>query len=144
MRTRQELEEAVAKHGSQRAAARALGISQSTLNEQLKARAPRAAAKPSEAAPSARPVGFTRDDFRSKYDKNFIVPQRIREALKKLGPNRYLPEVDFTRLAGLSQTDMATFRPMFEDDFVVTVERTKRLWCGSKALAAEFRGGDHG
>lgn len=100
-------------------------------------------AKKRTTAPKAKPekvVGFTREDFRARYDKSFIIPKKIQEALKKLGPNRYLTEMEFVKVAGISMTDLGAYRPLFEDDFVVVVERTKRLWCGSKALAAEFRG----
>lgn len=124
----------VAKHGSQIAAARALGIGRSTVQHRLKSEARAAAPR------SGNGVGFTRQDFRAKYDKSFIVPQRIREALKKLGANHYMPEGDFIKLAGISNTDMGAYRSQFEEEFVVVVERTKRIWCGSAAFARELRG----
>ena len=130
---------AVKQYGGVRKAAKALGVPYSTFGLRLKGIVSKPPTAPSPAPASAR-VGFTRDDFRQKYDKSFIVPARIREALKKLGPNRYLPEGEFIRLAGISPQDMSVYRNQFEDDHVVTVERSKRLWCGSKALAAEFRG----
>lgn len=126
----------VKKHGgNQVRAAAELGISRSTLQHRMLA-----AGRSTVSAREDKPVGYTRDDFRARYDKSYIVPNRIREALKKLGAGRYLPEGDFIKLAGLSQTDLSAYRHMFEDDYIVMVERTKRLWCGSKALAAEFRG----
>ena len=144
--TKEQAQAALKKYGSLRAAAKALGVSRKTVRLRLKGIVPKQPRTtnhdPRTTSPKA--VGFTRDDFKRKYDKSFIVPHRIREALKQIGPNRYLPEGEFNRLAGISQTDMAAYREQFEDDYVVTVERTKRLWCGSKALANEFRGDQHG
>lgn len=136
--TEAEIQAALKKCGGSRTkAARLLKMSYRQLGRRL--RASQVAAEQSSSI-----LGLTRQDFKSKYDKNFIVPKKIKDALKKLGPDRYLPEAEFIRLAGISQTDMGFFRPQFEDDYVVVVERTKRLWCGSKKLAAEFRGDDYG
>jgi hypothetical protein len=135
--TLEDIEAAIRKHGTKTLAAKSFGMNRMQLTRKI-------ASLQKQKAPKSQSVGFTRDDFRSKYDKSFIVPRRIKEALQKLGPTRYLPEADFTRLAGISQTDMAAYRALFEDDYVVVVERTKRLWCGSKTLASEFRGEQHG
>lgn len=83
-------------------------------------------------------AGNSLDDFRQKHDKSFIVPTKIKEALKKLG-NAWMYESDFIRMAGLSQSDFANFREPFVDDHALVVERTKRVWCGSKAMTEKLR-----
>jgi len=90
--------------------------------------------------PDAKPkAGKSLADFRASHDKNFIVPQRIQTALKKLGDG-WEYEVDFIKLAGLCTTDLARFRDQFEDYFVTTNGKNpKRVWTGSKAVAQQMR-----
>lgn len=97
------------------------------------------AEKKKDRAPAAPKAGRTLQDFRAEHDKSFIVPQRIRDALKKLG-NGWEYEVGFLRLAQLSTTDLAAYRDEFEDYIVIVGGRnTKRIWAGTKELAAEMR-----
>ena len=84
-----------------------------------------------------KPAGKSLAEFRAAHDKAFIVPQKIREGLKKLGGG-WEYEVNFLKLAGLSTTDLANHRDAFTDH-IVLVERTKRVWCGTKELAAKLR-----
>jgi len=126
----QQAQDAVRKHGSTSAAAKALGIARSTLDSRLKAR-------PSAALPSAT-VGKTLADFRAKHDKDYIVPAKIRAALKTLG-NGWEYEVDFLRLAQVSTTDLALYRDQFTDFWLVVDRSGKRVWSGSKTLAQEMR-----
>lgn len=140
--SRQELQiaiDALKKHGTLRRAAEALGIPYTTFADRV-SKARRAALEGAQPGAGRTDIGYTRADFRERYDKSFIVPRRIREALKKLGQSRYLPEAEFSRLAGVSLPDLGRFRAEFDEDHVVVVERSKRLWCGSKALAEELRG----
>lgn len=89
---------------------------------------------------AAAKVGRSLQDFRAEHDKSFIVPLKIREALKKLGAEGWDYEVQFLRLAGLSVTDLAAYRDEFADHFVVVGGRNpKRLWAGSAALAQKMR-----
>lgn len=82
-------------------------------------------------------AGKSLAEFRASHDKSFIVPQKIREGLKRLaGGWEY--EVNFLKLAGLSTTDLANHRDAFADH-IVLVERTKRVWCGTKDLANKLR-----
>jgi hypothetical protein len=91
--------------------------------------APKSPAKP----------GKSIDDFRASHDKNFIVPLKIREALKKIGDG-WEYESDLMKIAGLSTTDLARFRDQFEDHIVVTSGKSqKRVWCGTAKLAAQLR-----
>ena len=88
----------------------------------------------------------TLSDFRAAHDKNFIIPKRIESALKSLAddsPEAWEYEIEFIKRAGLATTQLAEFRDQFED-FIVTVASThsrggKRIWCGTKALAAKLR-----
>ena len=85
-------------------------------------------------------VGKSVDAFRAAHDKSFIVPQRIREGLKKLGDG-WEYESDFIKLCGLRQTDFARYREPFLDDHCVTVggKSVKRCWAGTKAAAEKMR-----
>lgn len=97
------------------------------------------AQKQKAVTPNAKTQGRTLADFRSEHDKSFIVPQRIRDALKKLG-NGWEYEVGFMRLASLSTTDLAAYRDEFSDHIVMVGGRnTKRVWVGTKELAAQMR-----
>jgi hypothetical protein len=90
-------------------------------------------------AKTKKQVGKSADEFLKAYDKNTIVPKRIRDALESLGAS-WLPEVEFMRLAQLSTTDLAMFREQFEDYFlIVGSHNPKRIWFGDKKLAADMR-----
>lgn len=83
--------------------------------------------------------GRTLNDFRAAHDKNFIVPNKIRAALEKLGDG-WEYEMEFMRLAGICTTDLATFRDQFGDHIVSTGGKNpKRVWAGTKALATKLR-----
>ena len=62
--------------------------------------------------PAAKAVGRSIDDFKAAYDKSFIVPRKIKEALAKLGDG-WLRELDFAKLAGVNPNDLAAFRAGF-------------------------------
>ena len=84
-------------------------------------------------------MGRSLDEFRAAHDKGYIVPQKIREALEKLGET-WVYESEFLKLAGLSTTDLATYREEFAD-FVVIADRSskRRVWCGTLEFAANLR-----
>ena len=128
-----QIREAVKKHGSQRKAALALGIPQSSLNDALSGRgvvAPRI-------APPGHISGRSLSEFRETHDKNFIIPKKIKAALAALGQG-WDYELSFARQAGISLGDLSAFRSMFEDHIVI-VDRTKRAWAGTKATADRMR-----
>lgn len=120
-------------------AAKAVGVNESSMRRRLKlARARFGALKPTP-APALGKHGRSLDDFRSQHDKDFIVPRRIREALKTLGPSNWEYEAQFARLAGVGLADLATYREQFAE-YVVSVSReSKRAWAGSPALAVKMR-----
>ena len=78
-------------------------------------------------------------DFRASHDKNYYIPLRITEALKKLG-NGWEYEGQFIKLAGVSQTDIGLFREQFSAHVIETRgHNPKRVWCGTTKLADELR-----
>lgn len=77
-------------------------------------------------------------EFRSAHDKDFIVPKKIRDVLKQLG-NSWVYEGEFLKISGLSTTDLANYREEFLDDHTVMVDRTKRVWCGTKSFTEKIR-----
>lgn len=86
------------------------------------------------------------EEFRAQYDKNIIVPTKIRDALAKLAKRRadgtaWEAELQFLKTAGLSTTDLAAFREAFAQYYVnVGTERApKRVWFGSRAAADKAR-----
>jgi hypothetical protein len=84
-------------------------------------------------------VGRTVDEFRAAHDKNYIIPARIRAALEKLGDG-WEYEMELMKLAGISTTDVARFRSQFEEHIVtVAGQNPKRIWAGTKKLAAQLR-----
>ena len=86
-------------------------------------------------------AGRSIEDFRAAHDKNFIVPNKIREGLAQLGPDGWEYEVGFLKIASLSTTDLARFRDHFET-YIVDVgapRNPKRVWVGSVALAKKLR-----
>lgn len=89
--------------------------------------------------PGPKPAGRDEKEFKSLYDKNYIVPTRIKAGLEKLGPS-WAYELEFAKLAGVSSSDLAAFREQFEK-FVVVADRhhSKRVWAGTTALAARLR-----
>ena len=89
----------------------------------------------------------TLEHFRAAHDKNVIVPNKIKaalEAVRKIGPEHFEYEADFIKLAGLSQTDMSTFRDQFSAYIVETPAQhgraSKRVWFGDAKVAAKVRG----
>lgn len=84
-------------------------------------------------------IGRSLDEFRAAHDKNYIVPQKIKAALAKIGDG-WEYEIEFLKLAGLSTTDLAMFREQFSDFTVATPGKNpKRIWAGTKELARKLR-----
>lgn len=83
----------------------------------------------------------TLDDFRSVHDKNYLVPQKIKEGLEKLSPTGWEYESDFIKMCVTNNNDFAKFRGQFADFLVIIKQdgRERRVWAGSKALAAKMR-----
>ena len=93
-------------------------------------------------------VGKTLADFRAAHDKDFIVPNRMRAAIKALGNDGWEYETEFMKLAGISTTDLSAYRDQFADFQAVATTtkmsgggvRKKIIWCGSTAFAKKLGG----
>lgn len=133
MASREEILKAIEKHGSKAAAARALGIPESTLKSTLRR------GVGSKAAPEPRTVGKSLSEFRNTYDKATIIPKRVSDALKQLGPGGWEYEIQVARLAGVSLPDLSAVRDQFEAHIVVVDRSGKRAWAGTAATAQKMR-----
>jgi hypothetical protein len=125
-----EAQELLAKHGSMTKAAAAVGMSRNAFKRRLDKGA-------TPTPPTAR-HGRTFSDFRAEYDKDYIVPKKIREGLAILGDG-WEYESAFVKLAGVSLADIATYRDSFSDHVVQLRRDGKRAWAGTKALAKQMR-----
>jgi len=135
--TKEETLAAVKKHGGIRAAAKALRINYSTFRKRLvKLNGGEAHAVTPVSSLSGK--GKTLADFKATYDKSFIVPNKIRAALKELG-NGWAYELDLCRLAGVSVMDIGRVRDQFAEHVVVLNRESKRAWAGTKATAKAMR-----
>lgn len=128
---------AVAKHGSIAAGAKAMNIPRATLQHRLRV-AKANGVKPQE-APATKRAGRSLDDFRAAHDKDFIVPAKIKEGLKALGGG-WEYEVAFAKLAGVSLTDLSSYRDAFSAHVVAVKRDGKRAWAGTAATAEKMRG----
>lgn len=86
------------------------------------------------------------DEFAAQYDKNVIVPNKIKAGLEKLANRRkdgtaWETEVNFLKTAALSTTDLSLFRDQFTAYHVNvgTDRQPKRVWFGSKVAADKAR-----
>lgn len=146
--THDEAASAVAKHGSQTKAAAALGVGRKTIRRALERvgdkPTPAGAVKgggksvPPFAAKAVQPrKGRSLADFRRVYDKDLIIPARIRAAIKELGAGGWEYEQGFVKIAGVSTQDLGNYRDQFADHIVTIKER--RAWAGSKETATKMR-----
>ncbi len=138
--TKKEAEDAVAKHGSQRKAAKALGVCRATvwkaLNGGTKSEG-KAQTQPNAAKASDTGKGRSFTDFLKAHDKATIIPAKIREGLKKLGKAGWLYEAEFVKLANVSPSDFSAYRDEFAAYFVQL--RDRRAWAGSEKLANQMK-----
>lgn len=80
-------------------------------------------------------------DFKSAHDKSFIVPAKLKAALEKIGADAWEYETELQKLSGVPSQDIARFREQFNEYIVLVKQdgRERRVWAGSKALAAKMR-----
>lgn len=132
----------VRKHGTVRAAARAVGMPRSTfmdvLTGETKQQRMDTAHRATVVAVAASKVGKSLAEFRAEHDKDYIVPRAIRDGLKALGSG-WEYEVQFARACGLNMTDLGNYRDMFAEHVVQIRRDGKRAWAGTKQVAAEMR-----
>ena len=94
-------------------------------------------ASTSQLAPK-KSKGKSLADFAAVYDKDTIIPSKIKAALKSLG-NSWEYERDFVSRAGVTYTDLGNYREMFAEH-VVTIKRdSKRVWAGTVEFAEQIR-----
>ena len=137
----EEILKAVKKYGSCRAAGRELGISHSYISRTVKKMAGKdMSAQPVAKGNATRPKAVkTLSDFRQAYDKDTIVPAKIKEGLAVLGPDGWEYEIEFAKMCGVSLYDMGRVRDKFADYIVPVNRNTKRAWAGSKSLASKMK-----
>lgn len=82
--------------------------------------------------------GRSLTEFKQTYDKDTIVPGKIRAALEKLGDS-WCYEKEFVEMSGVSFGDLAAYREMFEDCWVYIKRDSKRVWAGTPEFAAKLR-----
>ncbi|MFH1498197.1 MAG: helix-turn-helix domain-containing protein [Verrucomicrobiota bacterium] len=130
--TKQEAEALLKRHGGNKtAAAREAGLSRGAFKRRL-------AGVAGVGVPAAVKGGRSLADFRAAYDKGYIVPQKIKAALKALGSG-WEYEVAFAKLCGVSLADLGTFRDAFAASHVVTLSDHRRAWAGTAATAKAMR-----
>lgn len=136
-----EAYEALEKYGSQREAAAALGISRKSLRDRLnRGRTATVSDKKDEPRPKSQsPVLVkTLEDFRNTYDKDVIIPAKIREGIAALSGG-WAYEQEFVRFAGVSYNDLGIYRDMFADYVVIIKRGERRAWAATPELAEEMR-----
>ena len=131
--TREQVEEAVKRYGSQRKAAVALRVSRKTMRAAM-----RGGGK-ATAAPAPTKAGKSLADFRQQYDKATIIPGKVRAAIKALGASGWEYEVEFAKLAGVGLADLGRFRDAFAGHVVQIGRDSRRAWAGSLATATAMR-----
>lgn len=128
---RSMIDAAIAEHGSQTKAARALGISRRTIRKVL------AGGEVATKSDAAKP-GRALSEFRNEYDKSYIIPRKVRAALATLADG-WEYEVPFAKLAGVSLIDLGAVRSEFADAHVIELRGGKRAWAGRRSTADAMR-----
>ena len=77
-------------------------------------------------------------DFRNAYDKDTIIPRKIREALESIGSG-WVYESELTRISGVGYADLGMYRDEFADHVVFIKRESKRAWTGSTETAEAMR-----
>lgn len=96
--------------------------------------------EPKEANPSSTfKIGRSLTEFRNTYDKDTIIPQKIDEAIRQLGPGAWAYESEFVKLAGVSYMDLNSYRDAYADYIVYIKRDSKRVWAGSAELARKMK-----
>lgn len=85
-------------------------------------------------------------DFKAKFDQDVVVPNKIKAALAALGKEgqeAWEFEMDFVKRAGLSQTQLGTYRGQFEKHVVLVRETgrsERKVWFADAKVASKARG----
>ena len=127
--TKAEAEAAVKKYGSQTKAAAALKMGRATIKRALES---------AEAKEVKKPAGRSLTDFRKAYDKDTIIPSKIKAGLTELGQS-WEYESEFVKRCGISFNDMGNYRDQFEGNWMVIRGDGKKVWSSVK-LIEEMKG----
>ena len=127
---------ALEQYGSRKAAAAALGLSKTSFRKRLM----RNTGGETVTAPKPKQNGpvKTLSDFQQTYDKDTIVPAKVREAIAALDGG-WVYESEFTRLSGVSFADLSTYRDEFSSYIVFVKRDSKRIWAATPELAEQMR-----
>jgi hypothetical protein len=128
MMDKKKITEAIKKHGSQVKAAAALGMSRSTMRRIL--------ATEKSCSDAGSKKRKTLMDFRREYDRDLIIPSKIREGLKEIG---WEYESDFARICGVSLGDLAAYREDFAAHWLTIKRDGRRVWASTKTLCDQLR-----
>jgi hypothetical protein len=121
-------------NGNKTAAAEELGISRTALRRRLEKESGGKKSAPPVKASTAR----TLTEFKKTFDKDTIIPAKVKEALKELGSG-WLYESEFVKAADVSYADLGNYRDLFSDHVVTLKREGKRAWAGTAALAKQMR-----
>lgn len=82
--------------------------------------------------------------FRSQYDRNVIIPNKIKAALARMlkeSSEAWLENGDFSKLSGVGLTELGTFKTQFEKHIVEVggSGRGKRIWFADPKVATKAR-----
>jgi hypothetical protein len=114
-------------------------MAKSTLQSRIKGVPSRMASTGKSAARTEpRKPGRSLADWKATYDKDTIVPSKVRAALKELGQS-WEYESEFVRRAGVSYADLNGYRDAFADYIVTIRAESKRVWAGSVEFAQALR-----
>jgi hypothetical protein len=120
--------------GNRAEAARRAGLPRQTFIDRLNGRPE---SRKSPPRPAQGDGGRSLSDFRAAYDKAFIVPRKVKEALKRLGGG-WEYEVNFAKMAQVSLSDLGMFRDEFAEH-VVELHGGRRAWAGTAGMARQMR-----
>ena len=146
--TQQEAMELVKTYGTQAAAAAFLNMSKSAFGRLLHtgSTSGKNYSANKQVTKGTTPMALkgkkTLNDFRNLYDKDTIVPSKIKEALNKLKATSkdeedgWEYEVQFAKDAGVSISDIGNYREMFSEYVVFIKRENKRVWAATPKLAS--------
>lgn len=126
--------ELLKKHGTIRAAAKSIGVAESTFRGWLN----KSKSNSKSNKTTVKNVKKSIVDFKKKFDKSYIIPLRIKEGLSNLGSLYWEYETDFSRSIGVSLSDLSAYRDSFSDH-IVQLKEGRRIWAGSKKVASKMR-----
>jgi len=139
MKVTKEMRQMRAEGKSYDEIAQAIGAKRTTVYDAMTGRSRVGEPRKKVAVQSeGKQVGRTLTEFRSEYDKDYIVPKKIKAAIKQVGAG-WAYESEFAKLAQVSLADLANYRDMFAEHVVTLREKGRRAWAGSVATAKAMR-----